>query len=209
MKHAIILALLFTSGSVFAGTDVKGSIEKLKTNEDNAKSNFKQYQANVDVSSKNIKEAEEALRQLREQKKKLLMSGGDIDKNRVALDQVQKRLEGYKAHESEEMKKEDVHLAKLQEMVKRLEANKDQRTKNIAEYDSKIADVEKERQNWQSSQQEVGALKKEIEDKETKAVAERDKWVVKKKDYQAEAAKWEKQSHTASEMRAKVEKMQD
>jgi chromosome segregation ATPase len=209
MKNSLMMVLLLASSVAFAGTDVKGSMEKLKTNEDNAKANLKQYQTNVDIASKNVKEADAAINQLREQKKKLTMSGGNLEKNRAALDQVQKRLEGYKAKEDGEMKKEDAQIVKYEELLKKLQANKDQRMKNIADYDGKIADVDRERKNWATGATEVESLKKDINDKEAKAVAERDKWVEKKKGYQAESTKWEKQARGATETRSKVERVND
>jgi chromosome segregation ATPase len=209
MRNILLTSILLVGSIAYAGTDVQGSVDKLKTNEDNAKANLKQYQANVDIASKNIKEAEEAIKQLREQKKKLMTSGGNLEKNRAALDQVQKRMEGFKAQEAEQMKREDAQAAKLQEALAKLQANKEQRSKNIAEYDAKINDINNERKNWATGQTEVASLKKDIEDKEAKAVAERDKWVEKKKGYQAEASKWEHQSKFAAETRAKVEKLND
>lgn len=209
MKNIILTLILLSSAVAFAGMDVQGSIAKLKTNEENAKANLKQYQTNVDIAAKNAKEADEAIKQLREQKKKLTASNGNLEKNRAALDQVQKRLESYKAHEMDEMKKEDAQAEKLQAMLAKLQANKEQRQKNIAEYDAKINDVNNERKNWANGQTEVASLKKDIEDKEAKAVAERDKWIEKKKGYQAEAAKWDKQARMATETRAKVEKIND
>lgn len=208
MKALVLFALL-AAGIAHAATDVVSSVAKLKTNEENAKENLKQYQANAEIASKNVKEADAAIAQLRDQKKKLINSGGNVEKNRLALEQVQKRIEGYRNQEAEAMKKEDAHIAKLKEMVSKLETNKVQREKNIAEYDAKIAEIDRERKNWQNSQNEVAALKKEIEDKEARAVAERDKWNSKKKEYQTEATKWEKQARHATETRAKVERLQD
>ena len=208
MKHLTLkIAVLLSSSMAFAGTDIGGTVEKLKVNEQNAKDNAKQYQANIEIAAKNLKEADAAIAQLRDQKQKLLTNGGSLEKNRAGLDSVQKRLEGFRYSETDQLKREDAQVAKLKDLLQKLESNKQQREKNIADYDLKIADLDKDRKNWQTSQSESAALKREIEDKEARAVAEREKWAAKKKGYQAEATKWEKQARTATDTRAKVEKL--
>ncbi len=68
MKHALLLTVSLASATAFAKTDVPAALQQLKTNETNAKSNFKQYEDNAEIASKNIVEVTTAIKSLRDQK---------------------------------------------------------------------------------------------------------------------------------------------
>ena len=52
-------------------------------------------------------------------------------------------------------------------------------------------------------------IQKEIDGKETKALAEREKWIEKRKGYRGEQAKWEKESEVAEQQRVKFDKLKN
>ncbi len=209
LSKLILFPALMVGFSVAAKTDVAGSVQLLKTNEENAKVNMKQYEENVDISSKNIAEVTAAIKQLREQKSQLTANSQNLDKNRAVLDQMKKKLEDYSATESALIKKEDGQIAELKATLEKLEANKVQRTENVATYQQKIADVEKEKADWSSQKQAFVQIQKEIDSKEAKAMTEREKWIGKRQGYRLESDKWKKEYDVAQQNRAKFEKLKN
>ena len=56
---------------------------------------------------------------------------------------------------------------------------------------------------------DIQQIQKELEAKEQKALAEREKWIEKRKGYRAEQAKWEKESQIAEQQRVKFDRLKD
>jgi chromosome segregation ATPase len=195
--------------SAQAKTDVNTALEQMQTNEDNAKSNKKQYQDNVDIATKNIAEVSAAIKQLHEQKTQLVSNAQNLDKNRAVVDKMKEKLAEHSKDETALLKKEEAQIAQLQATLQKLEANKKQRESNIAAYQQKIADVDKEKADWDAQKQAFVQIQKELDSKEAAAVIERDKWMQKRKGYQTEASKWEKESEIAEQNRVKFNKLKD
>ncbi len=192
-----------------AKTDVAASMEHLKKNEENAKSNKQQYETNVDISSKNIVEVTAAIKKLREQKAQLASNSQNLDKNRAVLEKMRQKLADYSKEESALLKKEEAQIAQLRSTLEKLEANKKLREENISAYQLKIAEVEKEKSDWDSQKQAFSEIQKELNTKEAKALTERDKWLDKRKGYRGEAAKWDKEAEVAEQTRVKYEKLKN
>src|SRR5262245_43697904 len=83
---------LATSSAAFGKTDVDGAIDQLKTNEENAKANKKQYQENVDIVTKNINEVAAAIKTLHDQKTQLVSNSQNLEKNRAAVEKMKAKL---------------------------------------------------------------------------------------------------------------------
>ena len=204
-----LIPMLALSLTAAAKTDVKGSLQQLKTNEENAKANKKQYDENGEIAGKNIVEVTAAIKQLREQKQQLQGNSQNLDKNRAVLDKMREKLAEYSKEETAQMKKEDAEIAQLKSTLDKLEANKHQREENIQAYQQKIEDVDKEKADWDSQKTAFTAIQKEIDSKETKAMAEREKWIDKRKGYRVEGAKWDKESEVAEQHRVKFDKLKN
>ena len=209
MKHALLITTLLLSVPAGAKTDVKGALEQLKTNEENAKSNFKQYDANAEIASQNIVEVTNAIKALREQRTQLGANAQNLEKNRAILDAVKLKLDGFKKEELAQMKREETLTAQLKAQLEKLEANKTKRQQNVDAYAQKMADVDKERADWDQQKQTFAGVQKEIDQKEQKALAEREKWLEKRKGYRGEATKWDKEAKTAEETRVKYDRLAD
>ncbi len=208
--YATALIVIFAvSTSAHAKTDVKAAMTQLKTNEENAKANKKQYEENADIAGKNIVEVTTAIKQLREQKAGLSGNSQNLQKNLAVLDKMKERLNEFSKEEAVQMKKEEAQIAQLRMALDKLEANKTKRAQNIEAYTQKIADVEKEKQDWAQQREAFAGIKKELDSKETKALSEREKWIEKRKGYRAEADKWGKESQVAEQQRVKTEKLKD
>lgn len=207
--YAALLALVTVSMSASAKTDVKGALQALKTNEENAKSNHKQYQENEEISSKNIVEVTAAIKQLRDQKAQLNGNAANLQKNLAILDKMKERLQTFSKEEATQMKKEEAQIAQLKATLEKLEANKAKREQNIESYTNKIAEVDQEKAQWAEQHQAFTAIQRELASKETKALAEREKWIEKRKGYRAEATKWEKEAQVAEQTRVKYDKLKD
>ena len=199
------IALLLGTPLAMAKTDVKASMQQLKTNEQNAKANKKQYDENDSIASKNIVEVTAAIKQLREQKGKLVGNSQNLEKNRAILDKMKQKLQEFSSDESTQLKKEAGEIASLRATLEKLEQNKKQRLDNIETYQQKIADVEKERANWVEQNKAFSQIQKELDTKESKALTEREKWIEKRKGYREESTKWEKESELAEQTRVKME----
>ena len=209
MKKTTLLALLALTVSAHAKTDVPGALQTLKTNDENAKANFKQYDDNANIASQNIVEVTAAIKQLRDQKTQLNGSAANLNKNLAILDKMKERLQTFSKEEQAAMKKEDVQIAQLKAALGKLEANKAKREQNVQAYGEKLAEVDKEKAEWQEQHQAFASIQKELDAKESKAMAEREKWIEKRKGYRGEAAKWEKESAAADQARVKFDKLKD
>ncbi len=212
MKHAHLITLIALTAMSFAAsakTDVPGALGQLKTNEDNAKSNFKQYEDNAEIASKNIVEVTAAIKALRDQKNQLTSSAANLNKNLAILEKMKERLQTFNKEEQTAMKKEESQIAQLKNQLEKLEANKAKREQNIVSYGEKIAEVDKEKTDWQEQHQAFASIQKELDVKEAKAMTEREKWIEKRKGYRGESAKWEKESQVAEQARVKFDKLKD
>lgn len=208
-KHIAILPVLIWAFSAEAKTDVTGALEQVKANEVNAKSNKKQYEENVDIASKNIAEVTTAIKQLHDQKIQLVSNAQNLEKNRAIVEKMKEKLAEHSKEETALLKKEDAQIAQLKVTLEKLEANKKQREDNIVAYQQKIADVDKEKAEWDSQKQTFVQIQKELDTKEATAVTEREKWLQKRKGYQTEATKWEKESEVAEQNRVKFDKLKN
>lgn len=205
---AAAAGLALVSFAAFAKTDVKAGIETLKTNEANAKANQKQYEENSEVASKNIVEVTAAIKTLREQRTQLNGNAQNLEKNRAILAKMEEKLKEFAKGEETEMKREAAQIVQLQAALDKLTANQKTRQSNLETYQQKLAEVEKEKADWDSQKQAFVAIQKEIDGKETKALAEREKWLEKRKGYRGEADKWKKESEIAENHRVKFDKLQ-
>src|SRR5665213_3032148 len=131
MKATVLLAVFALSISAHAKTDVSGQLDQIKTNEENAKYNKKQYSDNVEIATKNIAEVTAALKQLREQKAQLITNAQNLEKNRAIVDKMKEKLAEHSKDESVALKKEETQIAQLKATLEKLEANKKQREDNI------------------------------------------------------------------------------
>ena len=204
----LLAVFLFTQGA-WAKTDVNDALQQIKTNEDNAKGNKKQYQENESIASKNIVEVTAAIKALREQKTQLTANTLNLDKNRAILEKMQQKLQEYTQGETQDLKKEDAQITQLKATLTKLEANKKQHEENLATYQQKINDVNTEKADWDSQKQGIVQIAKDLDSKEAKALTEREKWIAKRKGYHEESAKWEKESEIAEQHRVKFEKLKD
>jgi chromosome segregation ATPase len=200
---------MVASSAAFAKTDVQGTLQQLKTNEENAKSNHKQYEANATISSKNIEEVNGALKAIRTQRQQLTSNAQNLDKNRGMLDKMKAKLQEYRKDESDQMAKEDAQIAQMKKVLEVLEANKAKREQNLTSYDQKIAEVEQEKKDWDSQKGVFGTLQAELDKKEKTALAERERWITKKNGYKSEADRWGKEAKVAEETRVKFDKLKD
>lgn len=204
-----LLATLVLSFNAYAKTDVGGALQQLKTNEENAKSNHKQYNDNAEISSKNIVEVTAAIKQLREQKAQLNSNAANLQKNLAILDKMKERLQTFSKEEQAQVKKEEAQIAQLKATLEKLEANKLKREQNIEAYTAKITEVDKEKADWAEQHKTFASIQKELDNKETKALAEREKWIEKRKGYRTEAGKWEKEADLAHQARVKMDRLKD
>lgn len=210
MRTQTLVALLMCSLNVHAGkTDVTGALQQLKSNEDNAKSNKKQYEENESIASKNVAEVTAAIKQLREQKGQLISNSQNLDKNRAILEKMKMKLTEYTREETMQLKKEEAEMTQLRAMLTRLEANKKQRDENLAAYQQKMTEVDTEKADWDAQKQAIVQIQTELSNKETKALTEREKWMNRRKGYHDEAARWEKESELAEQHREKFDKLKN
>lgn len=208
-RYLALLPLLTLTLNASAKTDVKAALSALKTNEDNAKANHKQYDENAEIASKNIVEVTNAVKQLRDQRAALAGNAQNLQKNLAILDKMKERLQQFSKEEAAQLKKEEAQIAQLKATLEKLEANKVKREANLDAYAQKVTEVEKEKTDWAEQKEAYAAIQKELDSKEAKALAEREKWIEKRKGYRAEAGKWEKESQVAEQQRVKFDKLKD
>lgn len=209
VKTIPMMTVALITVSAHAKTDVAGTVQQLKTNEENAKANHKQYQANTEISTKNIGEVNEALKQIRTQRTQLTSNAQNLEKNRAVLEKMKLKLQEFKNDEAAQMKREDTQIAQLRKTLEVLEANKAKREQNMTTYDEKIAEVEKEKADWDGQKAVFTTLNQELDKKEKTALAERQRWIEKHDGYKAEADKWSKEAKLAEETRVKFDKLKD
>src|SRR5262249_7163134 len=126
-KLIVLVPFVIVGLSAQAKTDTGAAIEQMKVNETNAKANYKQYQENVDIASKNIDEVSAAIKQLHDQKTQLVSNAQNLEKNRAVVDKMKEKLAEHSKEESALLKKEDEKIAALQATLAKMQANKKQR----------------------------------------------------------------------------------
>src|SRR5690606_2043616 len=100
INKILLLSAVFATSTALARTDVQGALQQLKTNENNAKANQKQYEENADIASKNIVEVTQAIKHLRDQKGKLNANSTNLNKNKAILDAMKTKLQQFKNQET-------------------------------------------------------------------------------------------------------------
>ncbi len=208
-QTASLLSLLLICGSAVGKTDTAATMQQLKTNEENAKANHKQYETNADISSKNISAVNEAIKQVRTQRTQLTSNAQNLEKNRAILDKMKLKLQEFKKEEITQAAKEESQIQQLRKVLETLEANKMKRDQNIQAYDQKIAEVDREKADWDSQKTVFASLQAEIDKKEKTAVTERDRWIERRNGYRQEADKWGREAKVAEETRVKFDKLKD
>ncbi|MGE0764268.1 MAG: hypothetical protein AB7N80_13380 [Bdellovibrionales bacterium] len=209
MTRLVAVIALCSAAIAEARTDVKASMEQLKENTENSKNNYEQYKNNMEISSNNVVETTKAIKELRDQRKQLAANQTNIEKNKASIEKMKQKLAGHKVTELEKMKKEEAQIAEVRAVLEKLEANKRQREMNLTAYDTKIQELEKEKAEWDSQRQAAGELSRELDLKEKEVLAEREKWIEKKKGYRSEALKWHKQAQVAEQTETKFKRLQD
>src|SRR4051812_21578094 len=109
----VVVLSWFFGSTAWSKTDVKGSLQQLKTNEENAKANKKQYEQNAEIASKNVAEVNAALKQLADQKVQLKNNGQNLDKNLAVLDSMKVKLQEYQKDEQTQLSKEQAQIAQV------------------------------------------------------------------------------------------------
>lgn len=208
MKTAIsISALLVFSWSVNADTNVEESRERLKTNVENSKHNYEQYQNNADIANKNHEATTQAIKMLKNQKKELLKTHVSIDENQKTLDNVKVQLGQLKKKEQAKITKEQATLKDFEKRLAELKKNLEKRQMNVAAYDKKIREIDTEKKDWEFQRQNMNSMVKQIDEKAVQAKKEKEVWAKKKKSYNAQAKKWKKASGKATGQLASFEKI--
>lgn len=206
-KLTVILALTLFSITTHAKTNVDVEVGKLKENAENSSHNHKQYQTNLDIVERNIKQADEAGKELDRLRTQLEKNVKNVDQNKMALGKLETDIIGFKTAEQEKTKKDDQQLAELKALMEKIENNKKQRLLNIQAYDKKLAEIKNERAQWDKQVQQMADLQKQIGQKKQTAMTEKSNWTKKRSDYSSEADKWKKESDTASKQYEKYSQL--
>src|SRR4051812_19831419 len=120
MKTLIYIAALVMGLQAHAKTDVSGQLEQIKQNEENAKSNKKQYTENVEIASKNVSEVTAAIKQLHEQKAQLISNSQNLEKNRAVVEKMKEKLAEHAKTEQAALKKDEAQIAALKATLEKL-----------------------------------------------------------------------------------------
>lgn len=211
MKTTILtsLTLALVALPSHADTNVDESIEQLKTNVENAKSNYEQYEENAKIAGKNFKTTSEAIVVLKNQKQQVLKTDVNIDENQKVLDQVKLQLKGLKAEEQKKLDEEQKQAQKLEARLNEMKKNLEKRKLNLEAYDRKMAEVDKEKNDWEFQRKNMQNLVSQIQEKQKQAESEKVTWGKKKDSYEAEAKKWKNASSTAEKQLAHIEKIKN
>jgi chromosome segregation ATPase len=196
-KLIIIVSLLVISVSVDAKTEVKVELDKLKQNTENSEHNYKQYQTNLDIVDRNIKQADSAAKELTKLKTQLNKNAQNVDKNKAALTKLETDVKALKTKEIARISKDEQQIQELKRVLDKLETNKRNRELNVQAYDKKLAEINKERGEWDQQMSQMATLQKQIDAKKKVALDEKAKWNKKRADYSSEAKKWNKEHKKA------------
>lgn len=202
---SLLLSLLMTvaAESVYARTSTEGQIQKLKENAENSEHNYNQYQSNLEIVDRNIKQAGDAGKELDRLKGQLEKNVQNVDKNKQALTKLETDINGFKTAEKTRIAKDDEQIAQLKALLEKLEKNKKQRELNMLAYDKKLGEIQIERGLWDKQVEQMADLQKQIQQKKQLATTEKDGWSKKRKDYSGEAEKWKKESAEAKSQHQK------
>lgn len=208
-KLIIVLSVLTISMAVNAKTEVKVELGKLKTNAENSEHNYKQYQSNLEIVDRNIKQADSAAKELTNLKTQLQKNAKNVDKNKAALVKLETDVKTLKTKEVGRISKDEQQIQALKKILDKLEANKRNRELNVQAYDQKLAEIKKERADWNKQISQMTTLQAQIDKKKSEALGEKTKWKQKRKDYASEAKKWGKENKNAKATYNKYSRLAD
>lgn len=112
-------------------------LKQLKSNSENASSNFTLWQKNSQTAKDNISKIESELIDLDKHRLELQSSQSQLNENKTVVSKKSKEIEKLKTEETALIKKEEAELLLLEETKKKLLSNIEQRKANL----NKISEV--------------------------------------------------------------------
>lgn len=211
LSRRLLLTILagFSSAAISQKMDVPASLERLKENKENSLANLEQYKLNFEITTSNVREANEAIKELAAQRSALKKSAGEMEMNQKKLGELKASVLELKKGEERLLQDEVKKIEDLKQILARLEANKLLREQNLSSYDERVKEIEAEKLAWVEQNNKMGELLAEIEKKEALAKAEAAQWLEKRKHYRSESLKWQKAHQLAEQTYVRFKKLEE
>ncbi|OFZ31271.1 MAG: hypothetical protein A2622_01370 [Bdellovibrionales bacterium RIFCSPHIGHO2_01_FULL_40_29] len=203
MKNLTLITITALSLNVFAEPmAARDGLEKIKTNVENAKSNQKEYDRNLEVVKKNIAEINKAKSTFLKQKE---VVSTEIVKNNDSLKKVmvqERDLNILMTQEKEKLQTETKQLEQLEKMIAQIKMNQVQREANIAEYQNQLRSTTDEKKAWKDRESELRAQESKTIQAVRTIANEESTWSNKKKGYEGELKRWSAEAEKQQKIQA-------
>ncbi len=169
-------------------------LKQLKSNSENASSNFTLWQKNSQTAKDNISKIESELIDLDKHRLELQSSQSQLNENKTVVSKKSKEIEKLKTEETALIKKEEAELLLLEETKKKLLSNIEQRKANL----NKISEVSLQLNKESGQNQKDDSMLKDgiaqFSKQKTTLQSDLSLWKKKLAESQSQEKKWKKLS---------------
>ena len=193
LKHMALLGILIPSIS-FAEITAKDGIDRLKQNTENANANLENYKKNLKVVDGNISEITKAKNQVENERNEV---NNLAKQNQTSLNNLEKQeqeLSKLINKEEKEAQNEAQKVKELENLILQLKANQEKRVINVTKYKQQLDQANKEKIEWKTRQEQYAKQQKEINDRVAAIKKTEKDWTNKKRGYEGEISRWQKES---------------
>lgn len=198
LSTCLLLAVLtissITQADIPGKMTSKEGLEKLKLNASNAKANLEDYQKNLKIVEGNIAEITKVRLAVDTQRAEI---NHTVKQNALSMKNIDKQEQDVNkliASEEKEVIAEEAKIQELEKIILLLKTNQEKRKANAAQYKEQLKQVALERGEWKSRHEQLLRQQKEVTDRLATVKKTEKDWLTKKKGYEAEISKWNKET---------------
>jgi chromosome segregation ATPase len=193
--------------SASTDSEVQGKMDQMKINVENSEKNRDSYEKNQKIADDNVKALDENLKALSTQRDQIRENVKKADQNVGIMAKQEGQIADLIKKENTTVDTEKKQISDLQSKIDKLNQNIVKRGTNVTEYNAKLELIKKQKTEWEGQKQAAEDLEKAINDKETKATADKTEWKKKAAAYAVEAKKWKTEADENSSLNKKYQKL--
>jgi chromosome segregation ATPase len=190
---AAMTGALFCGSVTFADNVTQEGVARVETNLANSKVNVESYKQNLAIVSSNIDTISTAKTNISQRQEEVNKLSAADQEHIVDLKAKMNDLNTLLKSEKEKQAKEAEHVAILEKTLAKLKDNQVQREQVVQSYSEQLKTAEQEIQLDQSHLDTLKATGKELAKHQQEIDKEQRDWLDKKKGYEAEVSRWEKE----------------
>lgn len=193
-KMVIMMAVLGCSSMALAQTSAKEGLDKLKLNIENSKSNTSDYKKNLEIVDQNINEITKAKGSVEEQRKQVQVQVDENNKRIKKTEDQEKEITKLITEEKKNQALEEQKIKDLEQALAKLKDNQIKRQQNLADYQAQLNLNSEDKKSWQARGGQLKEQMDQVSSKTKQVLSMDNEWKGKKKGYEAEISRWEKET---------------